>query len=241
MKNHKGAKMKKTAMFGDSILRGLYWDDKASKYKIWENKYIKEIRQHGGVELKNYAQIGSTVERGRDLFHKVMDRGTECQIIMLEYGGNDCDHDWQAIAAAPDEIHAPKTPMPVFTQVYSEVIGKCREMGMTPILINLPPIDSQKYFNWFTKGLENQVILHWLGDINRIYRYHEWYSLTIAKLARDFSCPLVDLRSVFLSQPDLDSLMGPDGLHPTPAGYTLIWEEIKLFLGAFCSQKTQVS
>ena len=51
--------------------------------------------------------------------------------------------------------------------------------------------------------------------------------------ALQYSCPLIDLRSAFLLRKDLDTLIGIDGLHPTPAGYEVIWQQIAAFFLKF--------
>lgn len=222
--------VKQAALFGDSIMRGMYWDETLSKYKIWQNGYLEEIKTLGRVEVNNHAQIGCTVERGMQLFDKALAKGLDCDLLLLEYGGNDSDFDWETVAAVSEEPHLPKTPLPRFEQVYTMMIKKGQQLGMKPILMNLPPIDAQKYFAWFSRKLDRDALRRWLGDIGVIYRYQEMYSLVVTKLAKRFSCPLIDLRSAFLPRHQLGPLIGPDGLHPTMAGYSLIWEEIKRVL-----------
>lgn len=219
--------VKQAAIFGDSIMRGMYWDEKQVKYKIWPNTYLAKIKALSGVEVNNHAQVGCTVERGLQLFDKALAKGLDCQMLLLEYGGNDSDYDWETVAAAADRSHLPKTPLPRFEQVYTRLINKGWQLGMKPILMTLPPIDAEKYFAWFSRKLDKDALKRWLGDIGVIYRYQEMYSLVVTKLAKRFSCPLIDLRSVFLPKHRLEPLIGLDGLHPTVAGYTLIWEEIK--------------
>lgn len=31
--------MKKAAIFGDSIMRGMFWNEKLAKHKLWQNPY----------------------------------------------------------------------------------------------------------------------------------------------------------------------------------------------------------
>ncbi|NLF80011.1 MAG: SGNH/GDSL hydrolase family protein [Clostridia bacterium] len=219
----------KAAIFGDSIMRGMYWDEEAAKYQIWHNDFLGDIEAAGGFELVNHALVGSTVERGRANFDKVVAKGLDCQLLLLEYGGNDCDFDWAGIAEQADREHQPKTPLQAFEKAYAGLITKARSLHMKPVLMTLPPIDAHKYFAWFSRKLNPEPLLHWLGDINIIYRHQELYSLAVARLAAAFSCPLIDLRSAYLPQHKLDGLIGVDGIHPTPAGYQLIWGEILRF------------
>lgn len=219
----------KAAIFGDSIMRGMYWDEEAAKYQIWHNDFLGDIQEASGIELVNHALVGSTVERGQTNFDKAVAKGLDCQLLLLEYGGNDCDFDWASIAEQADREHLPKTPLQVFENAYAGLINKARALNMKPILMTLPPIDARKYFAWFSSKLNPEPLLHWLGDINIIYRHQELYSLAVARLAAAFTCPLIDLRSAYLPKHKLDELIGPDGIHPTPAGYRLIWGEILRF------------
>ena len=84
--------------------------------------------------------------------------------VVLEYGGNDCDYDWAAISAHPQGIHQPHTPLPEFVRCCREMIRMLRARGILPIVMSLPPIDAQRYFDWFCRqGLDKPAVLRWLG------------------------------------------------------------------------------
>jgi hypothetical protein len=42
--------MSKLAIFGDSIMRGVYWDAVAAKYKVWANPYLAQLEAKTGVK-----------------------------------------------------------------------------------------------------------------------------------------------------------------------------------------------
>ena len=42
------------------------------------------------------------------------------------------------------------------------------------------------------------------------------------RLAQTLGCALIDLRDGFLTRHDYKALIGPDGIHPTEAGYAII-------------------
>ena len=51
-----------------------------------------------------------------------------------------------------------------------------REQGMTPVMMNLPPVDSIKYLNWLCRsgtGIQKENLLQWLRDPEIIYRHQE--------------------------------------------------------------------
>ncbi len=225
--------MIQAAIFGDSLMRGMYWNEQLAKHKLWKNPFLPQIAADCGVELENHSFIGSTVRRGLAAFERMLKKGLHCELLLLEYGGNDADFDWPKIAAAPQEQHQPKTPLPLFEQLYGKLITLGRSLGMQPVLMNLPPVDAQKYFRWFSRELDKRALRRWLGNIDIIYRHQEAYSLACTALARQYDCPLIDLRTPFLLRHDLDQLICADGLHPTPAGYELIWQQLTAFFLKF--------
>ena len=103
-----------------------------------------------------------------------------------------------------------------------------KEQGIQPVLMSLPPLDAQRYLNFIGRlGSDTAKILHWLGDVNRIYRYQEMYSNQIAKLSRKLSLPLIDVRTRFLERRDCGQLIARDGIHLTEAGYRLLLDECR--------------
>ena len=81
------------------------------------------------MQLENHSFIGSTISKGRSNFDKYLQKGLECQLLLLEYGGNDSDYDWPKIAAAPQQKHLPKTLLPDFEQAYGELISQGVSLG----------------------------------------------------------------------------------------------------------------
>ena len=74
--------------------------------------------------------------------------------------------------------------------------------------------------------LNRDNILAWLGDKNKIYRFHERYSLLLGRLAREYGCRLIDLRAAFLEQWDVRPYYCRDGIHPNASGQKLLGESI---------------
>jgi hypothetical protein len=106
-----------------------------------------------------------------------------------------------------------------------EMISLATSHGMEVVLCTLPPIISERYFDFFSRtGLDSDNILAWLGDKNKIYRYHERYSLALARLAREAHCRLLDLRAAFLELWDVRPFFCRDGIHPNADGQRLIGE-----------------
>jgi lysophospholipase L1-like esterase len=159
------------------------------------------------------------------------------RVALLEFGGNDCNFDWPAVAADPGRDYEPATPVDVFRNVYGEVILSLRDQGYTPVLLTLPPLDAQRYFDWFTRdGLDRDAILFWLGDVQFIYRWHEGYNDIVWEVAMNYDCPVIDIRANFLKQKHVSSLLCMDGIHPNRAGHKLIEKAILEHAASYTTQ-----
>ena len=211
-------------VYGDSILKGVLLED--GKYTVdhaWEDRLAARFN----LRVTNRSRFGSTICRAMARIEK--DAQAPCtgsEIALLEFGGNDCDFDWAAVAAAPEAPHESKTPPAAFVKHYRSAIRLLRQSGRTPVLATLPPINSELYLRFLCRdGLSRERILRWLGDVERIYRWQESYSQTVERLAREEGTPLLDLRRPFLQDSRAPSaLLCADGIHPSRAGQDLLYQ-----------------
>ena len=129
-----------------------------------------------------------------------------------------------------------RKPLSVFKECITDMVKALRQNGIKPILVNLPPIHSGKYFNWITRtGLSKEKILSWLGgDIQLIYRHQELYSNVVTRIAIQTKTLLIDVRSYFLDTHNYSQLLCDDGIHPSESGHKLIYK-------AFCEELTWLS
>jgi lysophospholipase L1-like esterase len=216
---------KKIRIFGDSILKGVVYSEKEDRYIPIKNNGFDRLGDLLGVEFQNSAMFGCTVTKGKDLLQRAMANGLHCDSVLLEYGGNDCDFLWDQVAADPDAIHLPKTPLEEFDLTLKHMISQLKRVDIVPILMTLPPIDAKRYLGHICRnGLDKNRILHWLGDIHNIERYQELYSLRIATVALETHTQMIDIRSGFLARKDCSSLICNDGIHPNEAGHALIMD-----------------
>ena len=82
---------------------------------------------------------------------------------------------------------------------------------------------------WITKDLNAENILHWLGDVEHIYRWHEMYNLVVVRLAAVKHVPLIDIHKAFLESRDYLNMYCEDGIHPNEAGHSLISNVIQKY------------
>ena len=217
------------AVFGDSVLRGVIFDEKAGGYRMHRGRFA-EVKDRFHLDIETNSRFGFTVERGAALLRRTVSAENHPEFVFLEYGSNDCNFDWEKVAAAPDSEHSPATPAETFCRVYSELVDYVMECGSMPVVVLPTPIDSEKFLTWICRrGLSRENILHWLGGVEMIYRWQEYYSGLCERLALEKGCLVMDLRTPFLIRHDYDRLICADGMHPTERGHAIIDETFTRF------------
>jgi len=219
-------------VFGDSILKGVQLDNENMRYHVDNNIDVNMLEKKFLLNISNFSKFGCTISKAFSLIEKRFNKGElQCDAIVLNLGGNDCDFDWKAVSERPDEDHEPNTPLDVFADTYKKIIEFLKENGIRPIITTLPPLDAQRFFNWFCGGLEKPAnVIKWLGGVEAIYRWHENYSRTIEKIAQETGTLLVDLRGAFLKHRKLENLLCEDGTHPNTEGQRVITQGFLEFI-----------
>ena len=219
-------------VFGDSILKGVQLDDENKRYHVDNNIDVSMLEKKFLLNINNFSKFGCTISKAFLMIEKRFNSGElKCDAIVLNLGGNDCDFDWKAVSERPDDEHEPNTPLDVFSDTYKKIIEYLKEKGIRPIITTLPPLDSQKFFNWFCGGLDKKAnVLKWLGGVEAIYRWQENYSRTIERIAEETGTLLVDLRGAFLKHRKLEHLLCADGTHPNTEGQRVITQGFLEFI-----------
>ena len=224
----------KVCVFGDSLAKGVVFDQVKQKYGLIRDGFVNLACAALQLAPKNFSKFGCTVTKGAELVGAHAEELADYDLTVLEFGGNDSDFDWAEIAANPQADHQPKTPIEQFARQYAEIIKTVRANGGTPVLLNLPPVEPQRFFDWVSRGLNAQNILEWLGGrVDFIYRWHESYSIEIGKLAAACEVPLVDIRSTFLLRRDYGELLCTDGMHPNEQGHLLISQALETYAARY--------
>lgn len=225
--------MIKVALFGDSILKGIQINPVNKKYYVNNNIDTEILSKKYPIQIQNYSSFGCTVKKGSDLLKKRLEKNIGCDVIIMDYGGNDCDYNWKAISENPAGNHAPNTPIELFYEIYCGVIDTLKKKNILPILTTLPPLEPQRFFDWFCGNLNKKNILMWLGDISKIYIHQESYSRVIEKIALETQVPLIDLRGAFLKAGNVKDLLCEDGTHPNTSGQKIIASTFDKFVKEF--------
>lgn len=217
------------ALWGDSIGRAIGFHEGLGRYAVIKPNYREMLAESQTVNIINHARFGATLPEGLKDYEETTT--IEAAIVAVQYGGNDCNFDWAAVATDPDAAHQPRTPLPQFEEKLRQFIELIRRRGQTALLVTPPPLDAQRFFDWVTQGLNGQAVMRFIGDVQHIYRWQERYAATIQRVARFARCQLFDLRDAFLAT-DLPSLLCRDGMHPNENGQPLIASAIREALPA---------
>ncbi len=100
------AEAKRLVIFGDSIAKGVMFQD--GRYHLCRAHDFDALAQQG-VEVLNFAKMGACTDTGLAIAKKRLELCQGAQVL-LSFGGNDCDFDWQAVSDHPEEAHLPKIP-----------------------------------------------------------------------------------------------------------------------------------
>lgn len=215
--------MKSICFFGDSIGKGVMFDSVKNKYTAVKENFANLFSEKTMIPIKNNSYFGCTVTKGLMRFDQNQDQLKNCDCVVFQFGGNDSDFNWDEISIAPDTVHFPRTEYKTFINTYKTLIAKAKDIGKQIFILNLPPVEHNKYFSWICNGRCAENILKWLGGASDyIYRWHERYNTAMNGIVAAMDVPLVDIRSAFLEKRNYSDYFCIDGIHPNEKGHRLI-------------------
>ena len=188
--------MKKLKIYGDSILKGVMYSEELKRYRLYGYRFDELAAR--GVEVENNCKMGATVDKGFEIMRDTLSDCGKDTVVVMEFGGNDCDYNWKAVSENPDIPHFCNTPEDKFIETYRKAIKYALDRGADVRVCTLVPIESGKFMDWITRGLSYDTILGWLGDVNMLARWQEYYSRLSERVAAEAGVPVLDLRTAFL-------------------------------------------
>jgi lysophospholipase L1-like esterase len=216
----------KIIALGDSIIKGVVLNIESNgklHYALSDRNIVDQVANKTNHEAINLGKIGCTIEAGEKILDRHLGDIENAQYALLCYGGNDSDYNWRAIAQSPRGEHQPKTPISVFEKTYARIIDKVRQAGLTPIVMSMPAMDAERYYQFFTSVFsdeEKRNVSRWLKNgTDAIWAGHELYNDAIKRVAAATDTILVDVSKAF-SQPD--KYLCIDGIHVNAMGQTKI-------------------
>lgn len=217
--------MKKLFLFGDSVLQGVIFEE--NKYHLYRSTLTEKLTKKN-YKIINKSHMGATIKTALQMLEQCSETEDD-SVALFEYGGNDCNFDWNVVAAEKNEIY-PKIAENEFAELYGKAIECAKKKGMTVFVSSLIPIDSDRFFKTISANTDGEKIMKWLGDISMLSRWQEHYSRMAEKVAVSENCKIIDIRSDFLLSHSFRELICDDGIHPTPEGHEMIAARIESFL-----------
>lgn len=216
---------------GDSISKGVIYDEEKKKYVVAKDNYVFLLQNKIKGVICNLSKFGATITKGvKRLNDAVAEQ--KADVVLIEYGGNDCDFNWQEIASNPDGNHQPNTDLCTFERVLKETIDSLKANKLIPILMTLPPLNADSYLKWVSRNnpLAELNILKWLGSVTKIYWWQERYNTAIVRVAEETQTRWIDIREAFLRHADFRKFLCLDGIHPNEEGQKLIAEKVLKYI-----------
>lgn len=212
-----------TALFlGDSIVKGVSMEN--GRYKVLESSYYNKFKDTVFSKTKNNGKFGLTSEKLLTNIDKITE--SEPDIVFISIGANDCNYNWKEISENPESIHLPAIEKSQFEDNLCSIYDFFIKNNVPTISLNFPPLHAEKFFNFLASKLSGENIIKWLGNISRIYYHHESYNNIFETVTRSYGIDMIDIRSRFLLNDNLEDLIGIDGMHPGATGHELIYRSI---------------
>ena len=108
----------KISAYGDSILKGAVTGTGSGHlFDIIEDSSLVLASKSMGFELNNNSVFGSVVSKTQRRLNRDLEKGIECDLAIIESGGNDCDYDWAFVSGTdPKDFGtlAPRTTLAEF-------------------------------------------------------------------------------------------------------------------------------
>ena len=85
------------AIWGDSLLKGIIFDEKTSRYKPLKTCSVNLFSKAFPFTVKNNSRFGCTAPKALENLQASLNNGLQAEVALLEFGGNDCDYNWSEI------------------------------------------------------------------------------------------------------------------------------------------------
>jgi lysophospholipase L1-like esterase len=220
----------KIEVLGDSILKGIQVNPNNQRYYIKNDIDTTMLSSMYNLKITNESRFGCTVIKGSEIIIKKLEKGLDCDALVMDFGGNDCDFKWADIASNPNGSFKPNIPLELFETEYINLIKSIKNKNIIPILTTLPPLEPQRFFDWWCRNLNKENVLKWLGSVGQIYKHQEIYSSCVKKIAKSENVLLVDIRAAFLKNENIGNLICVDGTHPNSKGQQIITNAFQDFI-----------
>ena len=113
--------MGKVGIFGDSILKGVQVEGSGGRYVVNDFLGFSAIASRAGLSVENFSKFGCTITKAWSYIQKMFKR-IDADMVFMDFGGNDCDFNWDEVSRKPLEVHRPRTDYYDFVNTYNDVV-----------------------------------------------------------------------------------------------------------------------
>ena len=214
----------KLCIIGDSITGGVIYRDDVGRYVKCRDSFVNLLASALGLDIHNHSRFGCTSTAALERLGRYERDIAECDYTLVMLGGNDCDFDWQRVAAAPEAEQRCNTPIGLFRETYGGLLDSIAALGGRIIAMNPIPVFGRRYFKWISRTADAEGVMRFLGSTDSIEHWNEMYSIAVMQEAAARGIPLLDARSAFLFRRGFDPYFSTDGIHPSPEGHRALSE-----------------
>lgn len=226
----------KITVFGDSIPKGVFLDNK--RLKKTEVNAVSMLERDFGLNIDNRSNFGQTLARliakGEiDKFVSNLNQNDK-NFVVFSIGGNDADYDWKSIPTNPQIEHGANTDLDSFEQILQQSIQLIQSKGVRVAVTTLLPVHSQRFFdNVICTLADGEQVLKFLNnDVDNISRHQQCYNDCILRVAIRNSCDIIDLRKQFCMLTNYQDYMCMDGIHPNDEGQALMAHTVAQYVNS---------
>ena len=222
-------RINKISVYGDSILKGVITGTGSGHlFDLIEDDSLSLAACKLGFTLNNQSVFGNIITKAAKKLSRDIARGNVGDLAIIESGGNDCDYDWPSVLKG--ETTQPRVPLEQFIDTIDQMVSLCRANGVTPFLMTMPPLVSDRWYQHICEGYGEQKVSEFVrGDTNLLYQNHEMYNMRIVRFCVENDVQFVDMRQRLLESGKFRQMMCADGIHPTLEGYRFmasVWEDV---------------
>ena len=120
-------------VLGDSLSKGVTFNEVKRRYCVIEDSYVNLVKNFIQPRVLNVSRFGATVDFGKKAMAQKFDV-VNPDVVFIEFGGNDCDFDWEAIAQNPERDYQPRTALKDFEASLRAIIENVRTAGKLSLI-----------------------------------------------------------------------------------------------------------
>lgn len=214
---------KKVYLFGDSLMKGVM-PDETGMYHSSDAIGFKAMEEKYHFELSNFAMPTFTTSQILPYMKNVMANHELPDYVILEGGGNDCDHDWARFAATDGEELVHRISIDQFEENLRAMAEFWKEKAVPCTFIVTPPIDMGRFFEHLQKDEKFGAIKDKFPDIKHMEQEYIRYKEVMYRIIDEYHMKKIDLTHCFDEVDDISSVYSADGMHPNEKGYAMFKE-----------------